>query len=292
MQFPSLEEIQLYSKETMQAQVEWARNEFHFPGLNPSLVVTNVRTGPQGQARSLRKGGYQVKLGAFLLLRSPLQAFEEYRSYNHRIGIGGFKTNDWKLWIDAVMAHELAHVVQFMFGRSGSSHPFYESPNDSMSGRKKSFQPFGYYEDGHGLFFQAVYRRFRDRWVNHRLTPSDYTCPDRSFAPLEDFEERLQAMPPVSIQGMTFKMGSKSYVVAGRNPQTTAKLFGFHVRDEAGNYFRIKLIQLSSDPAIMEAILKDPLLSAELHQNANAHMRKLNANRKSSHTKARRAAYA
>ena len=286
MSFPSLAEIEIHSKEVMQEQVKWARGEFHLSDLDPAFLMVNSRTAPYGQARSLRRGGYRIKLGVFNLLNQTLLGFQEYSSYDNKSDIGGFKTSDWKIWIEAVIAHELSHVVQFMLAKVSHLHPLYEYKH------KLSFQGLGYYEDGHGPFFQAIYRRLRCQFINHRIDICDRVSPARSFEPLNDIEERLQTMSQVSIQGMPFTINGKTYKIVGRNPQTTAKLYGFTVQDDTGSFFRIKLITLSADPVVKSAILKDPVLEAELRQNAKAQLRKIEANKKSSHTKARRAAYA
>jgi DNA-binding PadR family transcriptional regulator len=59
------------------------------------------------------------------------------------------------MWVDAVVAHEMAHVVQFTLPRQRPA---------------TTYEGLGKYEGSHGSFFQAIYRIMRVQFINNRVT--------------------------------------------------------------------------------------------------------------------------
>ena len=291
---PTMDQFTAAINKAVAEQVEWMNAEFGFSGLNIRTKIVDVPTGPLGQMRVLRKDrqvtGYQVKFQAFHFLRDEVKAFTEYASYNAWPEIGGFETKDWQLVADALVAHELAHVVQYAFRHAGTSHPFYvaraEYPRDMF------FNGIGCYEGGHGYFFRQIYKRFRKQFINDRVPASAYTNPKGDFIESGHFEERMEAKTEEAhpLVGIKFQFKGKTYEVVGRNPRN-ARLFGYMVKTPQGGLAKIKLNLITSySPEAAAIVAKTPALLNELVDLEAAQLVKRRANAKSSMTKRRRAA--
>jgi len=117
-----------------------------------------------------RNGVPFMKLNMGSVLQFPVIGVTEYKSYAHNPAIGGFVTNNWKDWVDALVLHEFAHVLQFELIHK-HRQPLQRLP----------YVPgVGYSEAGHGAFFQKLYGILRDKFLNDRITPL-YGNPERDF---------------------------------------------------------------------------------------------------------------
>lgn len=103
-----------------------------------------------------------MKLNLGYVITYPVLGVHEYRSYAHDPRIGGFHTTDWRIWVETLVYHEFAHVVQFQLihkHRVGFIGSTVYVPN------------FGYSDNGHGPFFQRIYAKIRGKFLNHRISP-------------------------------------------------------------------------------------------------------------------------
>lgn len=272
-------------------QVDWAKQEFGFGNLPLKIKIVDVETGALGMARVIkRKGafaGFEIKIQAYHFLRDKHIAVTEYATYNAWPEIGGFETEDWRLGVDALVAHELAHVIQFAYKYAGAAHPHANGLNGNG---KMTFGFLGAYEKGHSYFFRQIYKRFRQRWINDHVSDSAYTNPTAPFV-FEDtmakkIEEKTDDNHP--LKGIKFQFKNKTYEVAGRNPRA-AKLFGYMVKTPTGSFAKIKLsLIIKQSPEAERIVLSNPALRAELEGLIAAQAVKRQANEKSSHTKRRR----
>ena len=272
-------------------QVDWAKQEFGFSNLPLAIKIVDVETGALGMARVVkRKGafaGFEVKFQAYHFLRDQHIAVTEYATYNAWPEIGGFETDDWRLGVDALVAHELAHVIQFAYKYAGAAHPHANGPNGNG---KMTFGFLGAYEKGHSQFFRQIYKRFRQRWINSHISDSAYTNPEAPFVFQDTMAKRIEEKTSDHpLKGIKFQFKNKTYEVAGRNPRN-AKLFGYMVKTPTGSFAKIKLsLIVQQSPEAKLIVAGDSALRAELEGLVLAQAVKRQANAKSSLTKRRRA---
>lgn len=288
MTLPTAAQFKAQVEKTVKEQVAWALSEFQFSKLPITIKIADVPSGPMGQATQ-RLGKYTLKVQSYHFLREEILAYTEYKTYNAWPEIGGFETNDWTLALDALVAHELSHIIQFALRLAGRNHPLFvdrpEYPNDLY------FNGLGTYEGNHGCFFRQIYKRFRRQFVNARVPSSAYTNPRKDFVDSGDMVRRMEAKTENNnpLIGLKIKLRGGIYEVVGRNPRN-AKLYGYMVKTPNGGLAKIKLdlIIQSSDEA-RQHVRSNPMLAAELLAFQAETRKKRDANLKSSRTKQRRA---
>lgn len=280
---PTMAQVSVKAHQILNAQVAWARQEFHLPNLNPQLVLWDKRTGPEGQA-SWTKNRLKVKV--FNYIRFPCTGFTEYASYAWRPEVGAFKTDDWTLNLEALIAHEMAHFVHFGLKYATKDHPLREGD---------IFRGIGQFDrESHGYFFQRILLQFRRKFVNDRIAPGAATTIAKDFDTEGDFEARMAAMPTCPYEGMEFNIGNYRLKVAGYNPNTTKKLYKYQAEDRTrpGKFYAVKLRDIINNcPAAKAKMEADSKLRAEYAEHMGAISSKNMANARSRATKQRRAAY-
>jgi hypothetical protein len=288
MPLPTMTEFTSHVEQAMVDQIVWAQKFFHLPALAAKLQIWDKETGYLGHMKTNYKdrqfAGYTIRIQSFHFLRQEVQSIAEYSSYSSHPVIGSFLTTDWKLAVEALIAHELAHLVQYALKRD-TGHQLHRGGG--------FYEGLGQSATGHGDFFQNIYKIFRGQWINDKVG-SRIGLVGRSvttFKPREDFKERVEAMPKAGIEGMVVHFKDKPYTIAGRNPKETSKLYRYQVQDAAGKFYKVSISQLVRGSAMVEqVILHDPALYAELQENVRATQTKKVANAKSSMTKKVRAA--
>lgn len=288
MALPTAAQFKAQVDKAVAEQVAWALEEFKFSKLPLKVRIVDVPSGPMGQA-SQRLGAYTVKFQSYHFLREEVKAYVEYKAYNAWPEVGGFETTDWTLAVDALVAHELAHIIQFAMKQAGRNHPLFverpEFPKDLY------FDGIGCYEGNHGYFFRQIYKRFRKRFVNDRVPSSAYTNPRKDFVDAGLLEQRMAAKTEESnpLIGLKLKLKGGIYEVAGRNPRN-AKLYGYMVKTPSGGLAKVKLdLILQASEEARNHVRTNPMLAAELLAFQAAARSKRAANNKSSMTKRRRA---
>lgn len=297
MTIPTGQEFKLAAIETVDAITRWAQDVFFLGNFPVKLSVTDRKLRYYGQASVVRDKmerfkHYGIKLSSHDFTRYPMVAVTEYASFNASKAIGGFQTNDWRLGVDALVAHEMAHAIQFALRISafdykarGEEHPLIVGWN----GAKPVFgNRLGEHEGNHGNFFQRVYQLVREQFINHRVPRSAYTAPRSSFVIPDTFEERLAEMPKSPLTGIRFENNGRPLTVVGYNPNRN-KLFDYQVRDDAGKFFRCKMSLIVMKSVEAKRIVdSDPAAKAEWFAHCRAQQSKSAANHKSRVTKARR----
>ena len=286
MSLPDPKTVEAYASHSLWEQMEFARERFYLPQISSDLVRLKIKSSRRAIhcARRVVRGGrfqfYEIQLNALYITKFPIVGFTEYSRYEKDSEIGAFTTNDWKLYVDATLAHELSHVVQFIFSHPLPGHPL------RVPGTSKQFHELGEYEAGHGTFFQAIYRRLRQQFINHRI--QDFTLPTKSYV-VDDFEDRLKAMPLSPLRGIKTRIGNTDLEIVGLHPDTTKKLFRYVGKTNSGDYIRIRLrdIVVTSREA-EQIVMNDPALYQELQDHLQAISRKKTSNARSSLTKRRR----
>jgi len=123
--------------------------------------------------------------------------FEEYASFANSPTIGSL-TGNWAKCISAIVAHELAHAVQWYF--KDNVHPNIRS----------ALRVTAEVETGHGEFFRQLYRAFREQFVNYR----DFNIQCVVIA--EPQKAKAPPVPPKrAVKGITMKLskGNKGWFI-------------------------------------------------------------------------------
>ena len=92
-----------------------------------------------------------------------IKGFREYDSYSLDKVIGTIRTSDWKIYLNCVLAHELAHCVQWYLPNTKSL----------LKISKNKYKNMPKYEINHKLFFQHIYSDLRIKFVNNDLDEKD-----------------------------------------------------------------------------------------------------------------------
>lgn len=298
MSIPTIQEFKSIATTTMHEIQVWAREAFNLSSLPIKLTITERRHNFYGMAgikrdKMERFEAFTIKLAAHDYINYPLKAVGEYASYNNVVGIGGFETTDTTLSIRTLVAHEMAHVIQFALRMdaingisSGRPHPLVTD----WKGATPIFgKTLGEYEGGHGSFFQAIYKRVRERFINDAVPRSAYTAPRVQFIIPDLFDEKMAKMPKSKLAGIKFFNGGRQLTVLGYNPKRN-KLFDYVVEDAQGKVLRCKMsLIVQQSPEAKKLTETDPAVRAEFYAHCIAQQGKSQANMKSRQTKARRA---
>jgi len=293
---PTTQQFKQVALQTVNDIQAWAKDTFCLAQLPVKLTITDRRLRFYGQAQVLRDKqenfqAFGIKLSSHDFTHYQQIAVCEYKSYNGHPEIGGFESSDWMLGVRALVAHEMSHVIQFALKMSAFDHKAVGSEHPLVTSWKKItpvFGAMGEFESGHGALFQSIYRSVRRHFINDQVASNQYTSPRVAFDIPDTFEERLLEMPKTGLEGVRFMNSGRWLEVVGRNPNRN-KLFGYQVRDDAGNFFRCKmsLIVLRSDEA-QRIVDGCPKLQKEWHAHKITQHNKTVANQKSRVTKARR----
>lgn len=214
---PTKDQVEKRANQTFEKLMAWAREEFDIPNFSAELKLIHRENG-QSWAHYKPSKGYYTNIAIYNLYTYPVIGFYEYASFEHDPVIGGFMSNDWKLWLDSVLAHEISHLVQFYLGRNLTGK--HCGPISAHKQGKPYYHGLGHYEDGHGPFFQAIYAKFRKKFINRRV--KDKTSPHTEF----DLSKRYKGIKS-PLKGIKVVIGGKTYKVVGPNPNTRQRLFNY-----------------------------------------------------------------
>lgn len=183
VEIPSKAMLESHIRKSFMEMKQYAHEEFDIAGsAYPINLEISYKAYPnshgicrqRGQSKQKARGIY-VKINAFNLVNYPVKGIVEYPIYEMNPSIGSFQTEDWRIWVDCILAHEMAHAVQFSMG-SMRDHPLRD--NTSVLLR---FNGFGTWENGHGSFFRKIYKNFRTKFVNHRIADMRFPHDRKSF---------------------------------------------------------------------------------------------------------------
>jgi hypothetical protein len=108
-----------------------------------------------------------ISLSLYDLHHYRVRAFREYSSFAKDKVIGTVRTNDWKVYLKCLLAHELSHCVQWFL-------PISES---KLTISKDVFEGLPKYEGNHRQFFRAIYSDLRIKYVNPEVDPENIGVP-------------------------------------------------------------------------------------------------------------------
>jgi hypothetical protein len=237
-------EVAARTKLAIEEMTKWAREEFNLPTFSVDFKLT--RKSDRSWCKSTGLRGSMIQLGVQSLMTKQVNALVEYKSFNRYLEVGGFKTDDWRLQHDCIIAHEMSHAVQFLLRM------------DAIRAGQSRVEGLGYIERGHGSFFLAIYKRFRNKFINSRVPRSAYTNP-RQFFVEEDRMEELNPNDPLKGVLVQFSTG-KRFEVVGKDP-TIRGIYCYRAKNlRTGEMTRLKLqdIVACSGNAVKERALQHP----------------------------------
>lgn len=298
MTLPTAKEFKERANQVVREMTDWARKEFTLGQLPIKIRITDRKLNYYGMAGTRRDKQerfthFELSLASHDFLRFPQVAVSEYASFNKSKVIGGFLSDDWRLGLDTLVAHEMAHIIQFAVKMSAFDHKAVGQEHPMVTdwdGANPVFGRMGPYEGHHGTFFQHIYKRVREQFINARVPRSAYTAPRSNFAIPDDFEERLAKMPKSGLEGLRFMSNGRMLEIAGRNPNTRKKLFNYQVKEVAtGRFLACKMALIATKcPEAKRIIDATPALYAEFYAHCVAIQSKQAANAKSRQTKQRK----
>lgn len=230
---PTQKEISAHAFAFVNQLVEFAEAEY---GLNVKDIDFKLKFRDchrLGIAGCDKYGRPCMSLNVAPLLTATPKAFIEYKSFNRDSRIGGFDTSDWKLWLETLIVHEFAHVMQYAFNNRPSNvrRDSYHY-NRTLTKRHFYIEGFGFFEPNHGDFFKRIYLMLRKRWINDRAVSVGRTTQlshfDREERPSR-YEEKLDKTHPhvgktITYMGSTYtviayKASNRKYPLIGVNPK-------------------------------------------------------------------------
>lgn len=261
---PKGSEIVARTKLTIEEITRFVREEFELP--NFKVTYSLKGKSDRSWCRQNINGPY-IQLGVQSLLCKPVRAFVEYKSFNNYLEVGGFKTDDWRLWNDAVIVHEMSHAVQFellkKWSRMSTQDP--NSVRRRTTGRRFDTSYYipglGWTETNHGTFFLAIYKRLRARFVNDRVPREAYTAPRNNFD-----TEQVLALSAHPLQGVEVIINRKRFTILGKDGTRRSQYAYKGKCALTGQVFGLKLIDIASTEAAKRIIESNSMLSAELAQ--------------------------
>lgn len=149
------------------------------------------------------------------LVKYGVKGYNEYSTLQSYVGVASFYTTNWKLWLETLIIHEFAHVVQFALPLSASK----------LQSRYNYFDKLGRFENGHGDFFRAIYRVLRNEFVNdrisdvyHRVDVFDMTDDDKKERVAAKVAKRAKQISTVHpLMGSKIPYKGKVYVISEFN---------------------------------------------------------------------------
>lgn len=128
-------------------------------------IKPTIRFSERGKGRSwggvkIKPGGSPVPYVSLNLSICTIGTFHEYKSFADNKHIGAVENCNWQKWVAALVAHEIAHVVQFSLVR-----PLYFAKDQRAFSNSTITPPS--WTSGHDLFWKNIYRILRTEFVNN-----------------------------------------------------------------------------------------------------------------------------
>lgn len=166
--FPTTSEITNYVRETLLEIRDEVKTEFEFD-VKSLKVEINFKSG----SKRIGLGGLDKNFKPFIrltvgdLLSREVVAFSEYPALSKYSAIGSFYTNDWKMWIRALILHELSHAIQMTMIFNPKQFSFFKPVGSYLT-----FGKLGVSESNHGSFFRNIYYILRNKFLNAHIERS------------------------------------------------------------------------------------------------------------------------
>lgn len=224
---PSKNEVFVFANSFVSQLKEFAKTEFDLDLSNftPTIKFTNAnQLGLAGR----RNGRPFMMVNFGYITKYPVLAYDEYKRLSSKASIGSFYTNDWKLWAEALILHEFAHVIQFNIIESRSK----------LKLSQNVINGYGIFESGHGSFFQRIYKTLRDKFLNHKIRPSYCHIGKQFDVPKTDVRVKKSTVTEDHpFMGVRISLHNMVYTVVGYDKRKYK--YPFIVQNDMGQKFRV-----------------------------------------------------
>lgn len=218
---PTRQEVETHARETVERMTDWACKEFGFASFAPmDLYITFQNNYYRSKGgRGFRDGKQHAVISLHLYQFTTLKTrgHYEYAAYADDLEIGSFIHPDWKINLEALVAHEVSHAIQHLL-------PYWPS-RYQVVGKSARYGDLGSWEANHGEFFQAIYRKLRKHFINPRLEYYQLGCPGLSF--------ELELLPSDATGERIVGSNNRPYEVLGRRAR--ARIQVYWIRDLRSN---------------------------------------------------------
>lgn len=213
--FPTAKEISTHIKNfAIKVSNEVSKDIVDFDMLYDIRIKTNMGTGCLAYAYAKQgKFGIQFNIGAFL--EREIAGMREYKSFCFDRHIGGFATSDWKILIETIFIHELAHIVHYHYNSELNGSNSKKIRNDGKP---------------HGDTFKAIYKLLRMKYIDDRVEGVGSYRANVFFVPVstetydEVIKKHLMANNPKMYNKLVI-LRNVTYKVIGQKPN--ARLYKF-----------------------------------------------------------------
>ncbi len=210
---PTKQEVESHARQAVERMTEWACKEFGFTSFDPmDLYITFQNNyyrskGGRGFRDGKQHAVISLHLHQFTALKS--RGHYEYVAFGGDLEIGSFIHPDWRVNLEALIAHEVSHAIQHLL-------PYWPS-RFQASGKSARYGDLGLWEANHGDFFQNIYRKMRKEFINHKLEYYQLGCPGLSF--------ELDLLPSDAVGERIVGLNNRAYEVLGRRPRARVQVY-------------------------------------------------------------------
>lgn len=176
--------------------VKYVRETYNAPEFD-----CQVKIDPSPRRRS-SWGGYSPKKGGHISLainkactaavENKTINFKEYASFARDSKIGSIFNVSWKTWLTCLIAHEIAHVVQF--------HPLTKFEACESFGWE-GLDPRNSSLIGHDIFWKKIYQDLRTKFVNGNLDEVSEPIPNATVEIVKPARKGRNLLDPNSKMG-------------------------------------------------------------------------------------------
>jgi hypothetical protein len=160
---PTQTEVEQFTIDIIADMAQYCRDMFNLD--SDWVPVLKMSFSPSRLcSRAGAKDGKPIMKLAMRRFLFPVDGMLEYDAYKHDAYIGAFQSEDWKVCVRGLVAHEIAHCVQFTLAGVCGARNRNELANSYVDG-------LGRVELGHGIFFRRIYKQIRRGFVNHLIAP-------------------------------------------------------------------------------------------------------------------------
>jgi hypothetical protein len=175
--------VEAYARHCAKVMADWCRTEFKLTAAQGARWEPKVYISFSPRIKRSRGGLYKdwspaMRLALAYSRRDGL-LYNEYDHYARDPEIGHFLCKTWQQKVALTIAHEIAHVVQFSLSAFVNPIEWDNVLFDIWGTAKNRHKAI----DGHKEFFQHIYRKIRNKFVNGKgfipIAEPNYIAPSK-----------------------------------------------------------------------------------------------------------------
>ena len=206
-------------------QVDFCKKYFKLVKWNPICSYTFAKHRKRSEAGRDANSNPFVSL-VLHTFENPVFGFLEYSRYSKNKIIGSIVSTDWKVCVSSLMAHELAHAIQYTWHK-----PFHKKEN--------SLHPLSEYGTAHGVLFQKIYTILRLNLINNMVDVDNIGVEPIILTELHD------------LSGSKFiHLTYGACTIATYNKR--ARKYPYQFVDSKGNFYKTSIEQFNKMAVLLE----------------------------------------